>query len=85
MECTSRSQAICSTTDDDLHSKNIRPGLIEPLLNAMVEMNEGGSHKLRVDGKKINASTATKLGQVDMFGFEDGPTVKDREDGRTRT
>lgn len=38
------------------------------------------SFKLCLDGKKVNISSKSLLGGVDLFGFEDKPTAQDRKD-----
>ena len=59
---------------------NIRPGIIQPLLEKIVPTAiEGKTYKICLDGKKINASTSGKLGDVDLFGFEKQPTLPERK------
>ena len=65
-------------TESVLPRENIKPGILEPLLDSVSAVSgDEKSHKLCVDGKKINPSTLTELGQIDLFGFEDKPTASD--------
>ncbi len=58
-----------------LPTTEIVPGLLRPLFDAYAERGQTTSHKLCVDGKKINPSTENRRGEVNLFGFEDRPTA----------
>ena len=65
-------------TESILPRENIKPDILKPLLDSISAVSrDEKSHKLCVDGNKINPSTLTELGQIDLFGIEDKPTSSD--------
>lgn len=50
------------------------------MLDMFSKNNKLKTFKLCVDGKKLNASSKSMSGGVDLFGFEDKPTAKHRLD-----
>ena len=56
-----------------------KPGILETNLDLIAKMKGNQSFKLCVDGKKISSGFGQILGDVDLFGFEDDPSLKERE------
>ncbi|KAJ8301229.1 hypothetical protein KUTeg_020216 [Tegillarca granosa] len=63
-----------------LPAVEIEPGIIRYLLEKVAQdVTEDKTYKLCFDGKKINSSTSSNLGDVDLFGFEQEPTLSQRK------
>ena len=55
-------------------------GLIFKHSDAYAQQTENGkSYKICFDGKKICQGFGTKLGEVDLFGYESKPTLKEKQ------
>ncbi len=57
-----------------------KPGILSKMIAKVAETNTGASYKICVDGKKINSCPNSKLGQVDLWGFEGPPTLKEKKE-----
>ena len=55
------------------------PGLIRKGLEAFAAINTGNDCKVSFDGKKIAYGFGRHLGEEDLSGFEEAPTLKDRQ------
>lgn len=56
-----------------------KPGILEKNIEIFSEVNAGNSCKICLDGKKIATGFGKKLGDVDLFGHEEKPTLEERE------
>ncbi|VDI71523.1 Hypothetical predicted protein [Mytilus galloprovincialis] len=61
-------------------TETFRPGLIDTMINILHENDPDkiATFKLCVDGKKINSSTIGNLGDVNLWGHEDPPTLSSK-------
>ncbi|VDH98759.1 Hypothetical predicted protein [Mytilus galloprovincialis] len=61
-------------------TETFRPGLIDTMINISHENDPDkiATFKLCVDGKKINSSTIGNLGDVNLWGHEDPPTLSSK-------
>ena len=58
------------------------PGLIYKNIDAYAQQTENGkSYKICFDDKQICQGFGTKLGEVDLFGYESKPTLKEKQQG----
>ena len=55
------------------------PGIIGDLLHCFAQSNIGKDVKLSMDGKKITIGFGKHLGEEDLGGFEEAPTLSDRK------
>ena len=63
--------------------RDIKPGMLHHLLNLLAEQTTNTkTYKLCLDGKKINSSTSSVLGDVDLFGYEQKPTLTEKQERR---
>ena len=56
-----------------------QPGVIEDNIKLMKSTNSDVSYKICIDGKKISSGFGKELGDVDLFGFEEKPTLEERQ------
>ena len=63
-------------SEDFVCKDEIKPGIINSLLSLVAKHGQCKSHKLCIDGKKINASTEHEMGQIYSFGYEHAPTAE---------
>lgn len=57
-----------------------RPGILTTNIDVFSIQNQGKSCKLSIDGKKIAPGFGKKLGEVDLFGHEDIPTLEQKQE-----
>ena len=57
---------------------DMKPDALYNILDAIPDEEKEQTFKLCVDGKKLNMSAASKIGGIDLFGFEDSPTAAKR-------
>ena len=61
---------VLTDENEIMPSKDVKPGLLIPVLEAVGENSSASTFKLCVDGKKINqCCTKHPIGQVDLFDF----------------
>lgn len=65
-------------TNQVFQSSDIKPGLLPNILDTYAETECSKTFKLCVDGKKLNISSKSEKGGVDLFGYEDKPTAAER-------
>ena len=57
----------------------LKPGVIKETLDAVARTTLTNVNMMCVDGKKVNAGLDSDSGDVDMFGFENSPTVNENK------
>ena len=57
----------------------IKPGIMDRGLHAFAEVNTVQDCTLAIDRKKIAFGYGKKLGEEDLCGFEDEPTLSERQ------
>jgi len=58
-------------------SSEMKPGLLPHMIDMFSDNDQQKSFKRCVDSKKLNKSSRSLSGSVNLFGFEDKPTAKD--------
>ena len=56
------------------------PGIIESNLDVVAATSNNRAYKICIDGKKIAPGFGSKLGEVDLYGHESSPTLKQKQD-----
>ena len=59
--------------------ESIKAGILNTILNRMSTNSSEVTYKICLDGKKINSSAA-EGGEIDLWGFEKAPTLRDLKD-----
>ena len=59
--------------------ESIRPGILNTMLDKISINSAANTYKICFDGKKINSSVA-EGGEIDLWGFETSPTLRDMKD-----
>ena len=59
--------------------ESIKAGILNTMLNRMSTNSSEVTYKICFDGKKINSSAA-EGGEIDLWGFEKAPTLRDLKD-----
>ena len=54
------------------------PGILQHSLDAFAKAHAGKDCKLSMDGKKLAYGFGKKLGEEDLGGYEEGPTLAER-------
>ena len=73
-------RSILSSDLSPVNASELKPGIINPLVERVAEhSSEAKTYKLCVDGKKINAATNGKRGEIDLWGYESKPTLKEKQ------
>ena len=74
-------RAVVSSDLSPLSPADVSPGIIDILLSNFAKKAEPQkTYKICVDGKKINAAVNTRQGDIDLWGFEESPTLKERQE-----
>ena len=64
-----------------LRPSDIQPGMLDHILDAFTAQSSAEqTFKLCFDGKKINSSLDASSGDIDLFGFEGPPTLKEKRE-----
>ena len=53
-----------------------QPGVLEGNIKVFAESNSNISCKICIDGNKISSGFGKKLGDVNLFGYEENPTLE---------
>jgi hypothetical protein len=75
-------RAVLSSDLSPLSPENVSPGILETLLSRFAQKAQTEPHKtykICIDGKKINAAITSKEGDINLWGFEDKPTLEERQ------
>ena len=64
---------------DESGQSSTKPGMFT---NIIETLSPKDTYKLCFDGKKINSGKTKHGGDINLFGFEDAPTLKDRQQRR---
>ena len=73
-------RSVCSSEMSPLPPDKISPGIINKLLSEFAKnCEEQKTYKICVDGKKINAAITNKHGDIDLWGYEQKPTLEERQ------
>ena len=76
--CVPNSGVLRSVFDDSkLECEN--PGIFEDVLDKFAQDHKIDSCKVAIDGKRLNSGFGKHLGDVDLFGHENEPTLCDRK------
>ncbi|MES9902852.1 MAG: hypothetical protein ABW168_09225, partial [Sedimenticola sp.] len=60
---------------------DIQPGILSYMIERVSEKaDETKTYKLCLDGKKINAATNGKHGDIDLWGYEHTPSLSERKE-----
>ena len=72
-------KSVTSLKSSPVSPSDLQPGIIHYLLDKVSENSDSKkTYKLCLDGKKINASTSGKYGDIDLWGLEHSPTLLER-------
>ncbi len=63
----------------DVLFNDVHPGVITKVVDLVAKNATKLIHKICVDGKKINMAGNANNGVIDLFGFEDSPTVSEQK------
>ena len=72
-------RSVTDSKSSPVSPADLQPGIIHYLLDKVSENSDSKkTYKLCLDGKKINASTSGKYGDIDLWGYEHSPTLLER-------
>lgn len=74
-------RSVVSSKLSPVAPADVKPGILKQLLDRVAEQSSNlKTYKLCLDGKKINASTSGQGGEIDLWGNEQKPTLKERQE-----